>query len=149
MLSKVLSSSAIREANKAIRSAAMKQPRTPEQQAEVASYTSMHGIKAAQCRFLKQFQVVEREYSTYLENKVPGRGSQPAGRIMGVVPRGNGTKIKTTKISSGAFRDDSAKFCTNKNFPLYGMRLQSLVIIRDGIKENKRCILNRTSRKEN
>ena len=30
-------------------------------------------------------------------------------------------KIKTAKISSGALRGDSVKFCTRKNFPLYGI----------------------------
>ena len=34
--------------------------------------------------------------------------------------RAGAAKIKTTKISSGTRRSDSAKFCTHENFPLYG-----------------------------
>ena len=34
--------------------------------------------------------------------------------------RTGAAKIKTTKISSGALRGDSAKFYTRENFPLYG-----------------------------
>ena len=33
--------------------------------------------------------------------------------------RAGTAKVKTTKISPGALRGDSAKFCTCKNFPLY------------------------------
>ena len=62
-LSKKLTSSMVREANKAVRSVATKQlvkrgsygKFTPEQQAEVAKYASMHGITAAQRRFSKEF----------------------------------------------------------------------------------------------
>ena len=35
--------------------------------------------------------------------------------------RAGTAKIKTAKISSGALRGDSAKFCTRENFPLYGI----------------------------
>ena len=35
--------------------------------------------------------------------------------------RTGAVKIKTAKISYGAIRGDSAKFCTRENFPLYSI----------------------------
>jgi hypothetical protein len=42
--------------------------------------------------------------------------------------RGEGTKIKTTKISSEELTCNSVKFCTSENFSLYGMREKEYVI---------------------
>ena len=68
-LKKKLTSSTIRETNEAVRSVATKQSAkrgsyakfTPEQQAEVAKYASMHGITAAQRRFSKEFETDLKE----------------------------------------------------------------------------------------
>jgi hypothetical protein len=44
-------------------------------------------------------------------------------------PYREGAKIKTTKISSKAIASNSAKFCTSKTFPLYGIRNLGAVFV--------------------
>ncbi len=97
-LSASLSPAAIKDANEAVRSATrVTKPRgkyaklTPEQQAAIGEYASLHGNQAAICHVSKQL----------------GEAAH--------------VKFKNTKFYSKGLSVIYAKICTYQNLPLYGI----------------------------
>ena len=75
-------------------------------------------------RIAENFRVVQN-FAVFVDRSPPEKIKTAKIAASAIAPhfpvRAGAAKIQTAKISSGALRGNSTKFCTRANFPLYNI----------------------------